>query len=124
MLCRACTQIFEGDLTLGSVQSHCTALELRRASENGCRICRLSWTSFSGYTIGNKSRENAPVGYLIESGEHSSVLGYVSGIPADLYILSFFIGTETVMSKEDREDRSCLLILEPYEGWSSPLPLL
>lgn len=70
--------------------------------------------------MGNHSRENAPVGCLIESGKHSSVLGYVSGIPADLYILSFFIGTETLTSAEDEAARSCLLILEPYEGQSNP----
>lgn len=124
MLCQECTQIFEGDLKLGNVQPHCTLLELRHASENGCQICRLLWTYFSGYKAGTILQENPPVGCLVERGRDSSFLGYVEGIPADLYILSIFLGTELLMSEEEKEQRSCFLVLEPYAGRSSPQPLL
>lgn len=124
MLCQACTQIFEGDLKLGNGQYHCTAPELRRASENGCQICQRLWTFFSRYITGNNvSGTNIAVGYSIENGQNSLFLAYREGIPADLYILTFFLKTDFPMSMED-EDRSCVLILEPYEGWLSPQPLL
>ena len=115
MLCQACTRIFEHDLEFREVQPHCIAQELRQASESGCELCRLLWTSFYDCIAGDVSQDAIAFSRFIERGRDSRILGYTEGIPADLYILTFFLKVESTVTIEEGI-RYCSFILEPYEG--------
>lgn len=114
MLCQTCTQIFQGDLELGSIKHHSTVIELRQAREVGCQMCRLVWASFSDLTTGDISQENISVMYVVQRGKESPAVGY-KDIPADLYLLGFSLNVDTVTTK-DYKERYTMFIVEPFKG--------
>ena len=125
MLCQACTQVFEGQPQT-ELQHHSTALELQRASENGCQLCRLLWASFSK-PIANTglSQKDVSLTYAIRRGRNLPFLGYIR-VPTDLHVLGFSLSKAesiTAMdSSTDDEDKYMMLVVEPFGGWSNPQP--
>ena len=120
MLCQACTQIFENQLKPGiGLQHHSTVIELQRASDNGCQLCRLLCTTFSKCvaTAGLTQKDDS-VTYQIESGKDTHVIGY-RHVPKDLYLLGFSLNTAELVTSTNEKHRNWIFIVEPFEGWSS-----
>lgn len=115
MLCKACTQIFEGQLELGSVRHHSTASDLRETCQTGCQLCQLLWPFFLENSGSEDiSQEYTSLVYGVQRGKDSTVFGYAN-IPSELYLLMFSLNVE-VDKPTKVSEKYKLFIVEPFQG--------